>query len=124
MASKSSRWSLTSLFKRKPESKSSSGTWTKLNQAPVATNPYHAVSVIPGQGSCAAAHRFTGQRFLSRQAPKLPLPTCDAARCTCRFKHHQDRRAGPRRGSEIGMMQAYWNGAEKRRTGGRRADDH
>jgi hypothetical protein len=118
MASKSPRWSLAGLFrvgKKKPAK-------------PVATantsSPYHAVSIIPGVDACEAAQRFTRHRFLSRNAPKLPLPACDAQRCTCRFKHHKDRRGGPRRRGEVGMMQAHWNGPERRRTGGRRSTDH
>jgi hypothetical protein len=88
-----------------------------------ASNPYRAVSILPGKNACEAAHRFKGLRFLSRQAPRLPLPTCDAAQCDCRFRHHADRRAGPRRRNEQGMMQPLWQGAERRRAGGRRADD-
>lgn len=116
MAAKSSRWSLTALFK------SNRGKPAKP-QPQSALHPYHAVSVVPGTDACAAAYRFTGQRFLSRQAPKLPLPSCDAAQCNCRFKHHKDRRAGPRRRSDIGLMTGAWSGAERRNRGGRRADD-
>lgn len=140
MASKSPRWSLGGLFglKSKPHAKlqdksasqsgryktvGQSGLYKAIDEPAAPSSLYHAVSIVPGLESCAASHRFTRMRFLSRQAPKLPLPTCDAARCTCRFKHHKDRRAGPRRRSEQGMMQGQWQGAEKRRTGGRRADD-
>jgi hypothetical protein len=131
MASKSSRWSLGGLFRLKsrtdpkPQDKSASqsGKYKAVGEPAAASNPYHAVSIVPGLESCAASHRFTGMRFLSRQAPKLPLPSCDAAHCTCRFKHHKDRRTGPRRRDEQGMMHGHWQGAEKRRTGGRRADD-
>ena len=83
----------------------------------------HAVSIIPGENACAAAHRFTGQRFLTAYAPRLPLPTCDVTRCSCRYKHHKDRRAGPRRRGEVGMLTAPYSGSERRRTRGRRADD-
>jgi len=115
MASKSPWWPFAALFRsRKPAP-------AARTSAPA--NPFHAVSVVPGKNACAAAHRFTGRRFLSRQAPKLPLPTCDAAICTCRYKHHKDRRVGPRRRSEIGMMSPLWNGTERRRSRGRRADD-
>jgi len=84
---------------------------------------FHAVSIIPGDSACAAAHRFTGKRFLSAHAPRLPLPMCDAPHCSCHYKHHKDRRAGPRRRSEVGMMVASYNGTERRRTRGRRAED-
>lgn len=138
MASKSPRWSLGGLFRLKsktdpkPQDQSASqsgkykypsGKYQAVGTPAAPSNPYHAVSIVPGLNSCAASHRFTGQRFLSRQAPKLPLPSCDAAHCTCRFKHHKDRRAGPRRRVEIGMSHGNWQGAEKRRSGGRRADD-
>lgn len=108
------RWSLGGLFGRK-------------KQPPPKPRPpeanFHAVSIIPGKTACAAAHRFTGQRFLSVHAPRLPLPTCDSERCTCHYKHHKDRRAGPRRRGEVGMMVAHYQGAERRRTRGRRRDD-
>ncbi|HKE94010.1 MAG TPA: hypothetical protein VKB34_06870 [Povalibacter sp.] len=87
-------------------------------------HPFHAVSILPGPGACDSARRFKGLRFLSKDAPRLPLPTCNAAQCNCRFKHHADRRAGPRRRTDQGMMSGPWNGTERRRTGGRRAEDH
>ena len=113
MAYKTPRWSLAGLFKGKRQSPPPGSS----------AYPYHAVSVIPGDNACAAAHRFSGQRFLSRQAPRLPLPTCDAPRCECRFKHHKDRRGAPRRSSDMGMMAGQFSGNERRRTRGRRADD-
>jgi hypothetical protein len=100
-----------------------------LKKPPPPTKPrppeskFHAVSIIPGERACAAAYRFTGQRFLSAYAPRLPLPTCDSPHCTCRYKHHKDRRAGPRRRGEVGMMTAPYSGSERRRTRGRRAED-
>lgn len=114
MASKS-RWSITNLFKLKdipqpaPQARSA--------------NPYHAVSINPGGGACASAHRFAGQRFLSRQAPRLPLPKCDVAVCECRFKHHEDRRVGPRRRADVGFMPGTFNGMERRQSRGRRSAD-
>lgn len=133
MASKFPRWSLGGLFKLRPfpkadaqpqdKSASQSGKY-KVAGAPAApASPFHAVSILTGLESCAAARRFTGHRFLSREAPRLPLPSCDIAHCKCRFKHHKDRRVGPRRRSEVGMVHGIWQGDEKRRTGGRRADD-
>jgi len=108
------RWSLGGLFGRKKQPPS--------KPRPPETR-FHAVSIIPGPGACAAAHRFTGRRFLAALAPRLPLPTCDSARCTCRYRHHKDRRAGPRRRGEGGRIVAHYAGAERRRTRGRRADD-
>jgi hypothetical protein len=110
------KWSLGELFglKKPPP---------PAKPRPPGSKKFHAVSIIPGERACAAAYRFTGQRFLSAYAPRLPLPTCDSPHCTCRYKHHKDRRAGPRRRSEVGMMTASYSGSERRRTRGRRAED-
>jgi hypothetical protein len=108
------RWSLGDLFGlKKPPPKPRNDT------------AYHAVSIIPGENACAAAYRFTGQRFLASHAPKLPLPMCDARVCICRYKHHKDRRAGPRRRDDVGLMSAPYSGDERRRSRnrGRRATD-
>jgi hypothetical protein len=37
------------------------------------TNPWHAVSVVCGRHGCPPAQRLAQERFLSGQAPKLPL---------------------------------------------------
>ena len=54
---------------------------------------YHAVSIKFSESACGAAKAIAGHRFLSTQAPGLPLPDCDAANCNCHFAHHKDRRA-------------------------------
>jgi hypothetical protein len=68
----------------------------------VADTTYHAVSIKFGENACAAAKGMTGHRFLASDAPRLPLPGCDAAVCECRFAHHKDRRAGKDRRSPFG----------------------
>jgi len=92
-------------------------------QASTSAYPFHAVSIIPGAQACQAVYAFTGQRFLSRDAPRLPLAECNSSSCTCKFKHHKDRRAGPRRRSDFGFGISLWNGSERRKGRGRRADD-
>lgn len=93
-------------------------------RAAAASHPYHAVSILPGASACAAAYRSAGQRFLSREAPRLPLPSCDARTCGCRFKHYNDRRAGPRRNSDVGWATASSpQSKERRQSRGRRAED-
>jgi hypothetical protein len=88
-------------------------------------NPYHAVSIAPSLGnSCRAATRHAGKRFLSEEAPTLPLPECTAAQCTCRYQHHEDRRSGSRRSADVaGSAGRFWPGAEKRDGRGRRETD-
>jgi hypothetical protein len=60
-------------------------------------NPYHCVGIHHLDGACAAVERLSGRRFLSKDAPSLPLLTCDAAECRCRYMHFDDRRQGPER---------------------------
>jgi hypothetical protein len=84
------------------------------------TNPYHAVSIVAGARACDAALKCADARFLSgRSPPALPLPECDSEHCTCRYRHHDDRRAGLRREDESGR----WQGSDRRRSPGRRASD-
>ena len=62
----------------------------------------HAVSVRPGTDACAAAASAEHQRWLSREAPQLPLPGCTGPdSCRCTYQHHEDRRAGGRRAAEV-----------------------
>lgn len=61
-----------------------------------ANHPFHAVSIDPAMGSCAAAQSVRSQRFLSEDAPSLPLLDCSAAQCQCRYMHFPDRRSGSR----------------------------
>jgi hypothetical protein len=69
---------------------------------PRALNPFHAVSINPGPRCCQAAKALTGVRFLSAQAPRLPLPQCEAGTCECKYLHHEDRRADDRRAVDGG----------------------
>ncbi len=59
---------------------------------------FHAVTVLAGADACPQAQSVRNLRLLSAEAPRLPMVGCDRPdRCKCRFKHHDDRRAGPRR---------------------------
>jgi hypothetical protein len=63
---------------------------------------WHAVSVKPGEGACSAAVSGKNRRWLSREAPLLPLPGCTRPdTCKCTYNHHDDRRAGSRRAEEL-----------------------
>ena len=68
----------------------------------IADTTYHAVSIKFAKEACTAAKALTGERFLATEAPRLPLPGCDAERCECRFTHHADRRSGKDRRSPFG----------------------
>ena len=83
---------------------------------------WHAVTIVAPSGACEAAFACKGKRFLSSEAPRLPLAQCDADRCNCKYRHFEDRRAGPRRSAETGAPEKRTpvNRREKR---GRRSVD-
>ncbi len=60
-------------------------------------NKYHAVTIVQGRTACPASVQLNGRRFLSSEAPPLPLPGCATRPCHCRYVHHADRRADDRR---------------------------
>lgn len=53
---------------------------------------WHAVVVHPGRKPCEAVRKIEDLRFLASEAPRLPLPGCDAVACSCRYRHYDDRR--------------------------------
>lgn len=87
--------------------------------------PYRAVEIRCTANSCEAAKALSGQRHLCREAPLLPLVSCDRPdRCECQYRHFDDRRAGSRRTSDATGVHQVRNGAEERRQmHGRRAED-
>lgn len=98
--------------------------------APLKSRPlrlrYHAVTVVAGPHACAQAQALKGVRLLSLEAPRLPIVGCtDPEGCRCRFQHHDDRRAGPRR---TGLRNVRTDGAaeanNRRRLQGRRDSDY
>jgi hypothetical protein len=81
-------------------------------------NPYHAVSIQAGPRCCQAAKALTGVRFLSTEAPRLPLPQCEAGTCECKYLHHEDRRAVERRAVDGGPVRSGppFAGPDRRRS--------
>jgi hypothetical protein len=89
------------------------------------SSPWHAVSIVATPASCRTARALRGIRFLSSEAPRLPLPDCGAgAACSCAYKHHGDRRGQPRRAEELtGIRRPVPTAQERRRQRGRRDVD-
>jgi hypothetical protein len=90
-----------------------------------ATPRWNAVSIVSASGSCEAARALKGRRFLSAEAPRLPLAECAyAASCRCVYRKYADRREGPRReDDETGVRRSGAVEQERRRRGGRRSTD-
>jgi hypothetical protein len=75
--------------------------------------------------SCAAAHDLRKKRFLSKEAPSLPLSECgNRSACECTYKHHEDRRGKQRRKGEQSFTSTQKiPKIDKRQSRGRRNDD-
>ncbi len=81
-------------------------------------SPYHCVEVRMPYDACEKVLELHGKRFLSAEAPLLPLPGCDQY-CKCTFKHHNDRRQDDRRDS-FSSSGIHFSGEKNRRLGGDR----
>jgi len=98
----------------------------KVKEPAALEAPWHGVSVVAPPEACAAAEELRGKRYLSSEAPSLPLPQCPSPTlCHCVYRHFSDRRSNSfRRESDRGQYPRPWRG-EQRRYGphGRREDD-
>jgi hypothetical protein len=60
--------------------------------------PWSAVKLVTHGDACVRATAMGPRRFLSREAPALPLKGCTrASDCRCIYMHFVDRRSGARR---------------------------
>jgi hypothetical protein len=89
---------------------------------------FRAVSIHAYGGRCLASQSVSGQRFLTSEAPTLPLEECTAEKCNCRYVHHADRRRGTRdRRTLSGLLEESpvfsMGGHDRRITTGRRTKD-
>ena len=62
-----------------------------------AHSSYHCVEVRAGVPACNAVRHLGNVRFLSAEAPSLPVPGCTVQKCGCSYLHHDDRREDDRR---------------------------
>ncbi|MEZ5564872.1 MAG: hypothetical protein R3F24_04855 [Gammaproteobacteria bacterium] len=77
-----------------PEAASGPSTDVVAPKLPRVTRPksFHGVSLRPGPNACSVVHTLVDQRYLSNDAPPLPLPGCNRERCECTYGHYRDRR--------------------------------
>lgn len=87
----------------------------KLAPKPIQRNPFHCVEIRSGPTACEAVRQIGKTRFLSDEAPSLPLAGCTNQNCTCSYAHFDDRREHDRR-NPYGM----WAGIPPELTGERR----
>lgn len=86
-----------------PEPTLAPASRTVARRAPK-TPSYEAVSVQPCLEACRAAWDQQAVRYLASDAPALPLAGCDVEKCTCRYAHHEDRRAAEDRRDDVGRF--------------------
>jgi hypothetical protein len=88
--------------------------------------PWHAVQIISLTVTCDAVRALAGKRYLSGEAPTLPLAECTrSGDCECYFKKHADRRGGPRRIEEVTPIRLKpHSGPDLRAKSGRRRTDY
>lgn len=96
----------------------------KIGSAAPARKAWHAVTIVPKGASCEAAHALRATRFLSAEAPRLPLPQCTSPKsCICAYKHYEDRRGQSRRKDEAAGLRRNKMTEERRAARGRRQTD-
>jgi hypothetical protein len=65
---------------------------------------FHGIAIEPGDRACDAVRALKGVRFLSEEAPHLPLDGCNCAQnCRCVYRHFADRRTDSRREADLGL---------------------
>jgi len=85
---------------------------------------FHGVAIRPrGDACCQAVEGLGTQRFLSEDAPLLPLTECSNPQgCRCVYEHFEERRDSLRRETDVGMP-VRLHQDEKRAGHGRRITD-
>lgn len=110
-----------------PVKSSSAGVREKRRTGHTSGSPYHAVSIHPADAHCSPVETIKLKRFLSEEAPGLPLPGCNSENCHCRYVHHADRRTGTRdrrMGDPDAANESGFQGMRERRNAkGRRGSD-
>jgi len=86
---------------------------------------WRSVKIRPGLIACDRVADMTGQIFLSREAPSLPLESCTEKDCRCHYIFLNDRRTGTDRRIELGKLDELLPsmGINRRGIPGRRAND-
>jgi len=90
---------------------------------------YHAVMIVCADQACEAARSRAGIKYLSGEAPALPLADCclngginTVVTCMCRYEHYEDRREDDDRRSLFGNRNGPV-GKLDQRSGSRRGAD-
>jgi hypothetical protein len=88
-----------------------------------AARRYAGVEIQVRETACEAAVAMSGQRFLTSEAPALPLAGCTAEHCSCAFVKFSDRRTDDRRLEHSSLSTSLYLANNRRDRTGRREDD-
>lgn len=87
--------------------------------------PYAGVEIKAGKNCCTEVKELLGKRFLTSEAPLVPLKDCTSAVCKCRYIQYQDRRDDLRRDTDAGLTGRFHTGSDRRKgSRGRRKSDY
>ncbi|MEQ8857666.1 MAG: hypothetical protein RIC56_03385 [Pseudomonadales bacterium] len=104
------------MFKRK--------TGPKKPATSTLSHLFHGIAIRPGENACDAALALSQERFLSEEAPRLPLTGCSKAlTCSCVYRHFSDRRTDVRREADLGLPPRYIPEDQRYGRGRRVTDD-
>ncbi|MEM7220569.1 MAG: hypothetical protein AAF515_19565 [Pseudomonadota bacterium] len=112
------------LFRRKKKNPADLGDRRRAAKKGGVKKLFHGVAVRPrGDVACEAVKAVDSARYLSDEAPLLPLPDCSNPQsCRCIYEHFDERRGSLRRESDIGLpMRDHPN--DRRKGHGRRITD-
>ena len=87
---------------------------------------FAAVTIVARGPCCREVSSLRGTKLLAHQAPALPVCDCTMpAECRCRFQKYSDRREEDtdRRFHYGNDRTAWYAGAQRRKSDGRRATD-
>ncbi len=86
---------------------------------------WYSIKLIPCGSACDSMSYMSQKVYLTKDAPQLPLPSCDNGLCSCRYEHLKDRRQDLRRDpySQYGLLAESNSRADRRAGRGRRSTD-
>jgi hypothetical protein len=97
---------------------------TAKEEVPAAVRRFQAIAIYHGVRACDLARKFSEHRFLTRDAPPLPLAGCTmGSTCECKYLKYKDRRSNQRRLVDFGAPARMFTGEERRKKNGRRTTD-
>jgi hypothetical protein len=100
--------------RRPPSATRAPQTRTAQPASAKAGGRFGGVEIRTRSSACRAAHALVGKRFLSKNAPTLPLPNCAAEQCSCTFSKLADRRTEGRRLDHGGLSASLFVASNRR----------